>query len=405
MRARNVLLPALCVTTAGVLLLASPAAAVGNYLSWTAGGGGNEEVSTAANWDAPPLGSDDYVSFDAGSHAHNDLALDTLIRQIRFTTPGFLFNGNRIQLGSGGILADVNATTNLDINISVDQTWTASLGQTLVNSGTVNVLNGELTIDGPGTIEFANRIDGFGGVGRVVKQGSGTLLLSGGGGTINTTLPGDHGLDVRAGDLVVTGMLAGTDFVVNGGVLRGGNSSNSLLGVVRELLLNSGSLSPGLAAGDVSTIHTWEPLVANAAGILEVDIDGATSDSFDVYKNVTLNSPTLHLNVVNAPLVGTVFPIITTGVGTVTGDLTTRAGTILTSGEFIDNGHRWNLNITESAVSVEYLGAVPAAPTAPALASTGVTTTWLIPVGGAMAVLGILFIAFRRFGSSAPSRR
>ncbi|MBB5632191.1 LPXTG-motif cell wall-anchored protein [Cryobacterium mesophilum] len=395
MRAR---LPLFCSLVAvSVIGVAAPASAAGTTYNWTAGGGGNQETATAANWDLGVPGSDENLVFGAGTHAHNNLATDLLVRGLSFTASGFLLDGNRIALGTGGASATVDASTNLDMNLSVDQTWSAAAGATFTHHGTINVLTGVLTVSGAGTIDFANRIDGNGGAGQVVKTGTGTLILSGGGGAINTAGAGDRGLDVQAGETRVTGMLAGTDFVINGGTLTGGNLSDPLLGVVRALTLNTGSISPGVVTGEISTIHTWEPFTANAGGILAFDVDGTTSDRLDVYKDVTLNAPTLHLNVVTAPVVGTVLTLAATQIGTVTGTVTSRTGEALTSGsEFIDSGHRWLLSIGQGSMWVEYLGAAPVPP-GPSLAETGVTTGWLLPVGGGILVLGIiLLILFRK---------
>lgn len=100
---------------------------------------------------------------------------------------------------------------------------------------------------------------------------------------------------------------------------------------------------------------------------------------------------------VTAPVVGTVLTLAATQIGTVTGTVTSRTGEALTSGsEFIDSGHRWLLSIGQGSMWVEYLGAAPVPP-GPSLAETGVTTGWLLPVGGGILVLGIiLLILFRK---------
>ncbi|GAA3743115.1 hypothetical protein GCM10022239_18200 [Leifsonia bigeumensis] len=391
MRARLPLL--FSVIAVSVVAIAAPASAAGVTYTWTAGGGGNQETATAANWDLGVPGADENLVFATGTHAHNNLAADLLVRSLSFTAPDFLLDGNRIVLGTGGAIASVDADTNLDMNLVGDQTWSAAAGTTFTHHGTVNVLSDVLTVAGAGTIDFANRIDGNGGAGKVVKTGTGVLILSGGGGAINTAGAGDHGLNVQQGETRVTGMLAGTDFVVNGGTLTGGNLSDPLLGVVRTLTLNTGSISPGVTAGEVSVLHTWEPFTANAGGILEFDIDGTTNDSLDIYKDAVLNGATLHLNVAAVPPVGTVFTLVSSQIGTVTGQLASRTGAPLTSGEFVDSGQRWMISIGQGSVWVEYLGAVPPAPV---LAATGVTTSWLLPVGGGIIVLGLALLVFRR---------
>jgi hypothetical protein len=382
---------AITIGAVAVLATAGPAFAAGATQTWTAGGGGNQEWSTAANWGGTAIGADDLLTFSAGTHAHNDLGPSPFgVAGMTFSAAGFLVDGDKILLGAGGITATQSATTNLDVDIAVDQTWSAAGGSTLVNQGTVNVLSGTLTIDGSGTTEFATRLDGNGGAGSVVKTGTGTLILSGGGGAIG------GGLQANQGTTRVTGMLAGTDFRVNGGTLTGGNAGDPLLGVVRALTLDAGTIAPGTAPGDVSTIHTWEPFTANAGGTLEFDVDGTASDSLDIYKDAVLNGATLHLNVATAPPVGTVLTLVSSQIGTVTGQLLSRTGATLTSGEFVDSGQRWSIGIGQGSVSVEYLGAVPVPAADPALADTGATSGWLFPVGGGLLALGLVIFVLRR---------
>lgn len=381
----------LAIAAASVLTLgvAGPVFAAGANYTWDAGGSPNKEWSTAANWGGTPFDNDDLLTFSAGDLAHNDL-VGKDVRGMTMSMAGFTVNGSKITLGAGGITTNASATTNMDIDLTASQTWTSASGTTLTNQGTVNVLSGTLTFDGEGTVDFSTRLDGNGGAGSVTKSGGGTLILSGGGGAIG------GGLQINSGETRVTGMLAGTDFVVNGGTMTGGHFTNALLGVVRILTLNSGTISPGVGAGAVSTIHTWEPFTANAGGVLEFDVNGTTSDGIENYKSAVLNGATLHLNVVSAPPVGTILPIVTSQIGTVSGTITTRTGDIISAGDFTDNGHRWRLAMSPGAASVEYLGAVPTPAADPDLASTGATSGWLIPIGGGLLLIGVVQLVLRR---------
>jgi len=201
----------------------------------------------------------------------------------------------------------------------------------------------------------------------------------------------------------VSGMLAGTDFVVSGGTLSGGDA-DPLLGVVRTLTVESGgTVAPGVAPGGagIATLHTWEPFTAQSGSTIAIDVDGASSDSFDIYRDATLNDASLLLNVATAPAVGTLFTLVSSQTGQVTGSITSRTGQVLSSGEFVDSGHRWELSIGQGSVTVEYLGAVPApAPptvSAPAqLPDTGPTTAWVVPMGAALLAAGTLLMVARR---------
>lgn len=391
---------ALALGSAFALIVAAPASAAGNTYDWSAGGSPIDEWSASANWGGLSIGSFDTLNFPTGGHAHNDLGAGYEVQGLSFSSPGFLLDGDEIRVYGGGIQASQSATTNLDLRVAESQTWSTTAGADLVHQGWVHVDGSSiLTIDGSGIMEFPGRLDG-GGTGSVIKTGTGILILSaGGGGAIK------DGLQVDAGEVRVTGALGGTDFAVNGGRLTSGDSSSSATGIVRAVDLNSGIVSPGSTPGIISVLHAWGVFTANAGGNLDIDVNGSAADLVDVYPSAVLNGATLRLNVVTAPAVGTVLPIVTTQTGTVTGTVTSRTGATLTNGdEFTDGGHRWLLTIGQGSLSVEYLGAVPNPPAVPGLADTGATTTWLIPVGGAIVVLGIVLLLLRRF-VRAKSRR
>ena len=62
-----------------------------------------------------------------------------------------------------------------------------------------------------------------------------------------------------------------------------------------------------------------------------------------------LNGATLHLNVATAPPVGTVLTLVSSQIGTVTGQLLSRTGATLTNGEFVDSGQRWSIGIGQGS--------------------------------------------------------
>ncbi len=113
---------------------------------------------------------------------------------------------------------------------------------------------------------------------RIVKEGSGTLVLDGrnaySGGTV-----------VNAGTLLVNGRVEGSAVVVNGGTLGGSD------GRVEQVNVNSGALAPGASIG---TLNTGD--VALAAGSvfrLEIDSTAQTTDLLASNGEVTLGLATL----------------------------------------------------------------------------------------------------------------
>jgi len=151
---------------------------------------------------------------------------------------------------------------------------------TTFGSSTINLNPGtarKLTISGtnanPAT--FAGVISGSNG--RLVKDGTGTRILSG----INTYT---GTTTINAGSLVVNGSLAAASTVTVGasGTL-GGN------GIVNGSVTAAGTIAPGASAGTLTTG------AATLTGILAVEIDGATSDK--LLSTGVLNITGAHLTV------------------------------------------------------------------------------------------------------------
>jgi len=123
---------------------------------------------------------------------------------------------------------------------------------TLDNNGTGKViLNGLISSNG-GSLEFSGGSfdvqSGITGTGSLLKEGSGTLTLSG-----ENSYTGDT--TVRSGALIVNGVLAASDVVVeSGGMLKG---SGTIGGDVT--IASGGTLAPGNSPGVVTIAGTYSP--------------------------------------------------------------------------------------------------------------------------------------------------
>lgn len=93
--------------------------------------------------------------------------------------PDFTISGSSLTIGSAGIVknaASLNTTITPNITIEGNQTWTNNSLGTLLASGRITNGGHNLTFNGTGFSQAADRISGSG---DLVKSGAGTLLLEG----------------------------------------------------------------------------------------------------------------------------------------------------------------------------------------------------------------------------------
>lgn len=150
---------------------------------------------------------------------------------------------------SGGIFLDGNLTTS-----------SANSGAVLAFGGsTFDLKNQALTVTGAGDTEIRNPVINSTGTGRVLKLGTGALVLKGtntfGGATV-----------VSNGTLMVHGSLAGAVAISSGTVLSG-------TGTVSGVVTNNGTIAPG---SGIATLTVGSTPILNGTLLMEINRNGGS---------------------------------------------------------------------------------------------------------------------------------
>ena len=210
------------------------------------GGGGDNNWTTAANWnlDVAPIAGDD-VQFDGIVRLtpNNDFTSDPSFASITFGAGAgaFVIGGNSITLAGN--------VTNND-----DSLQTINLAMIMASTRTFAATSGDLAIGGI-----------LSGPGGLTKSGAGTLTLSG-----TNTYTG--ATTVSVGTLLVTGSTAaGSAMAVASGSTLGG--TGTVAGTIT--VANGGTLAPGTGGTTIATLNTGA-VVFNATSTYAVDLNGTT---------------------------------------------------------------------------------------------------------------------------------
>ncbi len=235
-----------------------------SVVTWT-GLGSDNNWGTAANWStnaAPTAGDDLVFSGSTRTATQNNLAAGTSFHSIEFKNNSFTLSGNSLTLTSGVIIDSGVTGTNVTL---------AGIG--LSGNVTFNVATTSVTVS-----------SAISGAGRLVKSGSGTLILTGadtytGGTTISAGA-------LQLGNGGATGSIVG-DVVNSGQLIVNRTGSLTLSGVVS----GAGSLSK-LGSGTLilSGNNTYTGGTSISAGKLQLGSSAALG-----YNNLTINGGTVDL--------------------------------------------------------------------------------------------------------------
>jgi autotransporter-associated beta strand protein len=155
---------------------------------WTAAtGSAYYNFSDHATW----VNQETAATFDAtASNRTIEIINPVIAHQMIFNASGYsLNNGSNgaLTVTAGGIQANQSVTINVPVTVGAPQTWTTASGMTLNVTAALHTVISNLTISGAGNTIIAGPIDG-GGVlntnggaapGNLIKNGAGTLTLSG----------------------------------------------------------------------------------------------------------------------------------------------------------------------------------------------------------------------------------
>lgn len=265
-----------------------------------------------------------------------------------------IFNNARLQIDAGGIL-DTGGTT---------------VGS-LAGAGTANVNSGTLAVGGDNTSTVFSGTLASGGA--FVKQGTGTLTLTGA-----SSIAG--GTTVDGGRLDVNGTLPGP-VVVNAATLGGTGT------IAGPVTVNAGgTIAPGLSPGQTNTGDIA------IAGVLLQEIEGTTLgtqyDNLNVTGTVAITG-NLVLAGAYAPAVGDVFQIITND------------GADAVTGTFVGLAEGATVAFNGASLRISYVGGTGNDVTLTAIAAAVATPPVVVPAlsPAGLAILAVLVLAL------AASRR
>ena len=251
---------------------------------------------TAAGWNSPgnwspsgPPGVGDTALFDGVFFNQPNLTTGNTVGTLHMATgvtqnvtisadPGATLNISGLGIVGTGILIDnTNAftlTISATLGINNSQAWTNNSGNLFTVSGRVALGGNAVTVNGTGDTRISGTVSGTGSVSDLIKDGSGTLTLTG-----TNTYSG--GTVVTGGTLLVnntagSGTGTGSVTVTGSGTTLGGTGIIS--GPVT--IFEGASVAPGNGGNNTGTLQTGTLTLSPTANF-RVDINGTTLGTFD----------------------------------------------------------------------------------------------------------------------------
>lgn len=342
----------------GLFLALATLSASAATRTWT-GLGANGLWTNPANWNggvtAPANG--DGLVFPSGTPRLNATNAVGGVSHLVFLS----FTGHGYSLFSPVTLSVTNGLTNsasggsntlgADLNLSASQTWSFAQKTTLNLQSNLSLGNSVLALRGEDEIFVSGNVTGAAGA-QLLKEAVGRLTLSGPANSVPD-------FQVRNGNLIVNGTLAGSLSVSNGASLSG-------TGTVPPFSC-AGSVLPGAGGVGVLTI-SGGTAVFQPGGLLRFQLNGAVPgtgyDQLRVATPPNLAAGRLELSLGFSPTNGQVFVIITnTGAAAFTATFTNlpEGGGVVAGGQIF---------------RISYTGGNGNDVTLTKLTPTGVTRTW-----------------------------
>ena len=362
--------------------------------SWT--GVTSRIWSTSTNWSPlGPPGAADTAVFDraftnqpiiTGGTSIGTLSMTTGVAQnvaITASSGTFFITGQGI-LGTGVLVDNPNAfTLTIAANLSItnSQAWTNNSGNLFTVNGSVDLGGNAVTVNGTGDTRISGVVSGMGSVSDLVKDGSGTLTLTG-----TNTYSG--GTAVIGGTLLVnntagSGTGTGPVGVTGSGTTLGGTGIIS--GPVT--VFAGANIAPGNGGNNTAILNTGALTLASTSNF-RVDINGTTAGTgYDQLRvtpgGVTITGSNLMVTVGTTLSLGQTFTILNkASVGPITGTFAgiPEGGTVAGS-----NGTVFSVSYIagdgRNDVVLTVVSAVPE------------PSTW---IGGALGIAGLAFTQRRR---------
>ena len=371
--------------------------------SWT--GATNSIWNNSTNWSpSGPPGATDTAVFNSAFSNQPNLIADAAVGELHMATGvaqnvtlgsigAQILTIEGVGIGTGILIDNASAfTLTITTRVAVDasQAWTNNSGNLFTVSGATVALgeNNILRVNGTGNTLISSVINDVGTGSPMIKDGSGTLIVTG-----NNTYGG--GTTVNGGTLLVngTGNLGAGNVTVNNSGTLGGNSTSTIVnrGVFGNgagiTVAAGGNLAPG-NGGNNTAILTVSTLTLQPASNFRIDING-TSPGIGYDRLVLTASGNNRFVITNSNLVVTVGTTLSVGQTFLIG-LRTSGGPI--SGQFAQGNSVVGSDGT--VFSVDYTGGddndivltVTAAPVPE-------PSTWM---GGALAMAGLAFTQRRK---------
>ena len=198
-----------------------------------------------------------------------------VVQNVTLSGPGTLNLTGLGILGTGILVDNPNAVTltiTANLGISNGQAWTNNSGNLFTVSGNVNLNGNAVTVNGTGNTLISGNVSGMGSVSDLIKDGSGTLTLTG------TNIYGG-GTAVNAGTLLVnntsgSGTGTGAVAVSGSGTTLGGTGIIS--GPV--IVAAGANIAPGNGGNNTAILQTGALTLSPTANF-RVDINGTTAGS------------------------------------------------------------------------------------------------------------------------------